>query len=366
MVAKSEPRGARTHLLAIAIAIALSASCTPFGEGSSEAPTADGGACGAGVDFATDASHCGRCGHSCLGGACANRTCAPTVFVPAVVAADLVVVGDSLYWATLEAIFRQGLGDSGRPEHVIDARDVSALASDGTHLFWTERRTLGAVRTCSVDGCAGSARDLAAGEIMATSLAVDDSGVYWTTTPEGRGAVRRADKDGANVGTLASGEEFPRFAVTDRDHVYWLSTCDVRYVRKGGGAATALAGLDACSACGLAIDGDGALYATAEGTSVLARFAPRGSVVRLTAGVASPASPVVDGDSIYWLNHGETPPTSAGGVMRLARSAFGASARPELLAPMRGVHGRRLRVGRDSLFYTAVDGSSYSIYRLAK
>src|SRR5215472_1277771 len=60
----------------------------------------DAAPCPPGTDFNTDALNCGRCGHSCLGGACTAGACQPLVVSsneanPYIMAAD----DTGVYWA---------------------------------------------------------------------------------------------------------------------------------------------------------------------------------------------------------------------------------------------------------------------------
>lgn len=89
-------------------------------------------------------------------------------------------------------------------------------------------------------GCA--AEIVAVQAARMTSIAIDDSHVYWTARHEhGPNRVMKAPKAGGAAITLARSEHVPHGVVVDRTHVYWSSRDrTIRRVPKEGGAEEVL------------------------------------------------------------------------------------------------------------------------------
>src|SRR5206468_1326744 len=102
--------------------------------------TGDSGPCG---DILTSGDNCGRCGHSCLGGACADGGCQPLA-----------------------------IRSNTSPRN---------LAVDKDHVYWLEPKTN---RVMQADKDGKNTLELAYGgpnNDYPLALAIDDAGVYWGT-----------------------------------------------------------------------------------------------------------------------------------------------------------------------------------------
>lgn len=129
---------------------------------------------------------------------CARKGCGgrPTAlasnrFASAQETSAFVLGGGYLYWTEWPEAFGRGslvrclaAGCDLSPAPVL-SRSVRAVAVDSNRLFATEDQA--EVFTCSADDCEGSVADLwAGGSTIATDVAADATGVYWTTfAPDG-------------------------------------------------------------------------------------------------------------------------------------------------------------------------------------
>jgi hypothetical protein len=163
--------------LVLAATTALTFACSSF----SEAPTPaggdggeEGGLEGAAPDgrpatpceeskLATDGQHCGRCGHSCLGGACAAGVCQPVLV--ATTAGEGVV------------------------EVAVDDQRILWMTSSGP---WSNR---GHVYGCLKSGCGGVPTSMAAATAQTGSL-VGDGKVAFASFVFGSRGVSRVAADG--------------------------------------------------------------------------------------------------------------------------------------------------------------------------
>ncbi len=71
--------------------------------------------------------------------------------------------------------------------------------------------------TCALGRCLVTL----ASQVSASSIAVDDTAVYWTTM---NGTVMKVPVGGGAAGTLASGQDQPAAVVVDGTSVYWLTS----------------------------------------------------------------------------------------------------------------------------------------------
>lgn len=114
------------------------------------------------TSLATDAAHCGSCGHDCQGGECVAGRCQPVVLAA-------------------------GLSSP------------SSLALSDTDLYLIEGTTAASARLLSLPKGGGAARELVAalGDLGAPSIAGDQ--LYFATGGAGGGVVQRANLDGTGV-----------------------------------------------------------------------------------------------------------------------------------------------------------------------
>ena len=268
------------------------------------AGTNGAGSGGCPPDLDSNPKHCGRCYRDCEGGECSNGVCKPVKIANAdriTYGASALALDDSyVYWARpIMRVSKMG----GTPEllssDVPDA--VWGIAVGDSHVFWGGP-SYGPVRRVVKIG--GASQALTLENVGADHIAVDSSGVYFTSkgvyhmhhdgsglrklTPEGDAGIAidddfvyftshtknelyRMTKDGLDL-TLLAAAPLPREVAQYGDFVVFAATGDgsVRRVPKRGGPMIAI-GSATCE--GLAADEDG-VYCTTGGSGI-----GRGSVV---------------------------------------------------------------------------------------
>jgi hypothetical protein len=307
----------------------------PGGCDSCSPDASDAGTCDA--DLSTDPASCGACGHGCLGRPCTAGLCqAEPIFSSARFYALSVAVDDTVLY--VGAVFVGGPVDGLIGVISKDTAGVGAVAFTtappvriaiaGPDLYWTQgvfvdagaaERGIGHVSKYPVDGgvlvppyVSGqtgpysitvdsdrvfwtnpvpgevwtAARSAPAGEHTvvsdpgATGLAIDPTGIYWTTTAP-LGHVMHAAKDGSNPQPIAINQRVPAGLTLDADSVYWTSA-----------------------------DPDGAIYRAPRGG---------GTAVEIAHSQDRPLTIAVDDTNVYWGNVGPDP-GPAGSVVRAPKA----------------------------------------------
>jgi hypothetical protein len=105
------------------------------------------------------------------------------------------------------------------PLAVYDGRPTY-VAADDAHVYWSD---LGGVVMRVPRG--GGDHELVATGTSPHDLVVDDTHVYWADP--GAGEIRRADKTGGPVETIAFGQEQAVHIALHRAFVYWTTTSDL-------------------------------------------------------------------------------------------------------------------------------------------
>jgi hypothetical protein len=212
----------------------------------------DGGPVDSGACFeealASDPHNCGRCGHDCLGGACADAACLPfTIAMSQAVCANdnycgpwsLAVTATTAYWAELStgpangAVYASPL-DGGATTPFASAQAYAvAIATDSTNVYWTSSPdlVLNRIYRCPTAGCGVGGPDSFSGDAgfyNPIAFAFTDASVYWTDTgyvaDDGGlvpGNVWMEDKGGATLPqNVAPGESLPQ-GIVAADRLYW-------------------------------------------------------------------------------------------------------------------------------------------------
>ena len=141
------------------------------------------------AQLSTSATHCGACGHSCLGGECVAGKCKPVELVAALV-------------------------------------EAQNLAVSSTHVYWTDvsSGSVGSVKRVSKNG--GTVQTLATNQGYLSGLALTSSAVFWGSSgSNGQGAVPRfvyrANLDGTSRTEFEPFAKTVRGPVTADGIVYW-------------------------------------------------------------------------------------------------------------------------------------------------
>ncbi len=162
--------------------------------------------------IATDSEHCGRCGHSCLGGECSAGTCLP---------------------------------------HDLAAGQLSPtrLRADETHLYWLSDASSADSSIRRVELGGGVAEDVLVAETIC-DFAVPSS-LVWTTGAAG-GLWQRA-KDGGTMLALESGLDNPCIMDANDDWVIWEESAGIR--QRGLSSSSTAETIDSGWAYDIAISG---------------------------------------------------------------------------------------------------------------
>jgi hypothetical protein len=152
--------------------------------------------------------------------------------------------------------------------------DPTALAVDGTHIYWVNSDTGTIGRATLIGG--GVDQHFIRGATGATGLAlgVNRAFIYWSSR---RGTIGRANYDGTGVKrNFITGADHPRAVAVDATHIYWVNANGTI-----GRANLDGTGVDrrfikgAHFAVGLTVDTGGAVGAASASQSSLSGFAPR-------------------------------------------------------------------------------------------
>jgi hypothetical protein len=303
------------------------------------------------INFDTDALNCGRCGHSCLGGACSGGNCQPIILDSTFQPVSISLFGDQLYLANW-SIGDQCQGspfytlpiDGGTPSPAFAATQcgfaqtvfgndlywadtdvwVSALAppappamlatgvawvlaaNDG-NLFWSGLDSAMMYQTgIFTVSLPGGTPTMISAEQEANGLAANSLGAYWITGddtpdagPDAGGGIYFAP-NGATTSTLLAPVPGDNIAVDDA-HVFFSDSDGLKVMPVDGGKPLVLAN-GAYLAAGVS-SGDQFYYLDANASVVSQVSVDGGPVTVLATGFASEdfASIAVDSQAVYWL-----------------------------------------------------------------
>jgi hypothetical protein len=207
-------------------------------------------------DEQTDPDNCGRCGHSCVGGACVAGVCQPVALAEDEGVA-IAVDSTSVYWISAWSGSVDKAPIAGGAVTTLAAGSPYAygiaVAVDATSVYSVN----GGVSIVSIPIAGGAPTTLATSTSTVSDLAIDSSYVYWanSTSKRQNGGLFRAAKSGGTPQTLASEAAFTGQVVVAAGEVYWgISTGiagAILSVPVGGGTAITVAAFEpTCLAAG--------------------------------------------------------------------------------------------------------------------
>lgn len=320
----------------------------------------DGGdASGCSGDLATDALHCGRCGHSCLGGACAAGKCTPATLATVTHPYELTVGPTDVYWTdkgdavTLANVAR--CVKAGGPVILVAASaagfdPASVVLADDRVVFTDTAR--GNVYSCPLPGPGCTTGDQQNSEAHPMGIAWNGASVFWANRDSGN--LRRGDKTITTTSFFAQSEfglervaatptaaywtvpggihgkgiavggsvsisttSAPRDVAMDATHVYFALATEVRRMTYAAtGNAVVATGVDIQR---IAVDASGVYFTErGAGTGRVLRCPLAGCVGApevLATGEGLPLGIALDATHVYWANEA----TTAGTIRRVAK-----------------------------------------------
>lgn len=193
---------------------------------------------------------------------------------------------------------------------------------------------------------------LASGQENPSGLAVDSTGVYWTTgshtvvttqSVPTDGKVTRANLDGTDIMAVATGQAIPGPIGVANALVAWADLASIMLFAPGGRAAAAASAHDVYA---VATDGDNVYWTAPTGLSSVP--VSGGGIAMLAGGTPASGSIGLDADSVYWA--------SSVGVMRVPKT----NANPVTLAATTSATA----VAVDATDVYWIDSSAAAIFRV--
>jgi hypothetical protein len=286
-------------LVAIGCGETLAASNDPDAStdaGADTAPSGDAGA-DACVDTQADPKNCGRCGHDCLGGACANGKCGPMGLVD---------------WTQTDDRCRDG-----GPEPCYIGT-ISGVAVDDTYVYFTDHGygpsggdQSGGVLRVRKDVQTPSKAEGVAKWYSVRSVTVDGEFVYWLSKD---GSLLRASKAGGAVEFLSTNDsptQLPHPPVVLGNDVFFGNVSGVRRTAIGSspdaGSQPAFADAGAVGSVAGVAAGNGGdrlawiTYATTA-TGVVSVHERDAGITKQVAYGQSAVAVGLEGSVVYWVN----------------------------------------------------------------
>jgi hypothetical protein len=262
----------------------------------------------------TDPNHCGRCGHSCFGGACNNGTCAPraigTQLSPI---GDLVLTDDAIFLSSfqLQKVFGCTLPCLDGVTTLGEGRGgVIGIAADATAVYFTDwgGGAQSGIRKCLLPGCEGGPQDVASGITRPNRIVLSGGRVYWASSETGSFGSVATSHSGAAPPAFLTGESAVAAITATADRLYWgrfgpqntnggsIRTCATPDCT--GGAQTLVEGLD--SPRKVAVAGSTLLWTNSSAVMQCDLPACSGGPSQLVGGLKSPNGLAVRGNRAFW------------------------------------------------------------------
>jgi len=283
------------------------------GNGGGSSSGGNGGGMSCGSDFNADPENCGRCGHSCLGGACQAGTCQPIVLASGQLNPGAVmVVGPYVYWTrTGDSTTGQGgavmkvAASGGTPVEVAANQNTArGLALDGGNVYWSSAVSGGAIQKLSF---AGGTAALVAGALNSPAIAVSPNWLYFQDCPTLNAwcvAVRRIPLSGGTSESVGAGTSIQGFLAVNSAFLYWVTTTTLNRVPLNGSTSTAIV-TGQFNLNGIAVDESNLFWANlANGGTIMKANLDGTGAVQLATGPGAGNALAIDQDTVYWTENG--------------------------------------------------------------
>lgn len=309
----------RARLLSVSLAAGLGLTPACATTVDLEASASGGSAAHACADTSSDPYNCGRCGHDCLGGACAAGACQPVVLAAhEVYPTTLTSDGTSVFWANWDW---HGDADVDNTPTTLRAVDVDgtnlrtlgtapylpgSIHADGAAVYWY-RSTIDAQPArggvLKMDKAGGAPTILFNHtEDDAINIALGPGDVYWWPSGgslSGSG-LWKVGKDGTGAQIVGStgGFSSPAIAIDERS-VFGLLPLGSGPVRVDfdGGAVVPLADVPGAGTF-LALDDTSVFFKSPQG---IQRVDKQGGAAQIVVGATPVGAFVVDATSLYYV-----------------------------------------------------------------
>lgn len=146
------------------------------------------------VDLRTSMSHCGACGHDCLGGTCSGAVCAPVMLTPAGTAASAMALdrdGGGVFFSHGPRVGRCPLPEGCvlPPTHPVQFnKSVTEVAVSSGTLFWLSKGQVSSdsdptIYACPTAGCPPALKIVDHSPVTITHLYAVGTSVFWSSAP---------------------------------------------------------------------------------------------------------------------------------------------------------------------------------------
>jgi hypothetical protein len=294
----------------------------------------DGGLFACDADINASALHCGRCGHSCLGGGCEGGLCQPVAIAQGLGTVGGVVINDThVYFTTLPGDNKiQRVAKTGGTVDTLasgaSVRQAKHLAINATHVYWANAELFGgAINRCPLAGCGAATPETISNPEEATGVALDATHVYWS---DGNGQVieRRLLSGGAVQRVAVPQGARPMSVVTSNGIAWWVGDFSGQVQRSNNppDGGIAINGANGQSGREITVDPTHVYWTAQVDPGELGKIsrAPRnqtGGVQELAVAGGEPLGIYVDGQTVYWT--AQAPDGGTGGGVYSAPIAGG-------------------------------------------
>jgi hypothetical protein len=179
----------------------------------------------------------------------------------------------------------------------------TGIVLDATNAYWIESGS--SVMTMPLGG--GAPNTLVTGSI--TSIALDETFIYWTDGALSQGSLMAVPKAGGTPATLVSGQTAPNGVAVDSVTLYWTAGFNaVMRMAKTGGKPLTLASEEAGISSNLFLSGTRVCWSTSGGATIVTAPVAGGQPTTIAVAVTPSSNTVgalaIDDSSVYWTYPG--------------------------------------------------------------